>query len=92
MRLAVLNIAFPEENNEVMWRYVKSCKICACSKIPHRPPSGLLQPLPMPPRPWSYIGMDFITSLAVSAWNTVILTVVDRFSKFIHTVALPKLP
>ncbi|KAM9745773.1 uncharacterized protein ACNS7B_010000 [Menidia menidia] len=36
--------------------------------------------------------MDFITGLPPSEGHTVILTVVDRFSKMVHLVPLPKLP
>lgn len=63
-----------------------------CSKSSHRPPSGLLQLLPTPPRPWSHITVDFVTSLPPSEGNATILTVVDRFSKAVHFVPLPKLP
>lgn len=35
--------------------------------------------------------MDFITGLPPSG-NTVILTIIDRFSKAVHFIALPKLP
>ena len=30
-----------------------ACDICARSKTSHRPPAGLLHPLPIPDRPWS---------------------------------------
>uniref|UniRef100_A0A3B3HTI1 Uncharacterized protein n=1 Tax=Oryzias latipes TaxID=8090 RepID=A0A3B3HTI1_ORYLA len=43
-------------------------------------------------RPWSHLAMDFITGLPASQDNTVILTVVDRFSKAAHFIPLPKLP
>ena len=72
--------------------FVAACTICARSKASHRPPAGLLQPLPIPNRPWSHIGMDFVTGLPVSQGNDTILTVVDRFSKAVHLVPLPKLP
>ena len=36
--------------------------------------------------------MDFVTGLPASHGNTVILTVVDRFSKTAHLIPLPKLP
>lgn len=57
---------------------------------PTRPPAGLLHPLPIPGRPWSHITEDFVTGLLESRGNTVILTVVDHFSKAAHFVALPK--
>lgn len=72
--------------------YVAACTTCARNKSSNQPPSGLLQPLPTPGRPWSHIALDFVTGLPASKGNTVILTVVDRFSKAVHFVALPKLP
>lgn len=72
--------------------YVTACTTCACNKLSNRTPSGLLQPLPTPGRPWSHIALDFVTGLPASRGNTVILTIVDRFSKAAHFVALPKLP
>ncbi|KAI3372064.1 hypothetical protein L3Q82_006708 [Scortum barcoo] len=55
-------------------------------------PAGLLQPLPVPSRPWSHIALDFVTGLPSSTNNTTSLTIVDRFSKASRFVALPKLP
>lgn len=43
-------------------------------------------------RPWSDISLDFVTGLPPSEGNTTILTVVDRFSKMVRFIALPKLP
>eukprot|EP00064_Thunnus_orientalis_P017628 superscaffoldBa00003800_g17712 len=54
--------------------------------------AGLLQPLPVPHRPWSHISMDFVTGLPSSEGHTVILTNVGRFSKMSHFMPLPKLP
>ncbi|KAG1927234.1 retrotransposable element [Pimephales promelas] len=73
-------------------RFVASCVVCAQTKSGHSPPAGLLRPLPVPARPWSHIALDFITGLPSSAGSTVILTVVDRFSKSAHFIPLPKLP
>ena len=72
--------------------YVSACPTCARNKASHSPLSGLLHPLPVPSRPWSDISLDFITGLPESEGNTVILTVVDRFSKMAHFIPLPKLP
>uniref|UniRef100_A0A3Q3B2I2 Gypsy retrotransposon integrase-like protein 1 n=1 Tax=Kryptolebias marmoratus TaxID=37003 RepID=A0A3Q3B2I2_KRYMA len=72
--------------------FVAACRVCSQAKPSHRPPAGLLRPLPIPHRPWSHISMDFITGLPSSEGNTTILTIVDRFSKMTHLVPLPKLP
>ena len=53
---------------------------------------GLVQLLPIPSRPWSNIALDFVTGLPASQGNTTVLTVVDRFSKMVRFIALPKLP
>ena len=72
--------------------FVAACKVCAWSKASHRPPAGLLRPLPIPGRPWSHVALDFVTGLPTSQGNTAILTMVDRFSKMVHFAPLPKLP
>lgn len=72
--------------------FVSACSVCARSKSSHQTPAGLLRPLPIPRRPWSHIAVDFVTGLPPSEGNTVILTIVDRFSKTVHFVPLPKLP
>lgn len=46
----------------------------------------------MPHRPWSDISPDFVTGLPPSEGNTTILTVVDRFSKMVPFIPLPKMP
>ncbi|KAF7640917.1 hypothetical protein LDENG_00005500 [Lucifuga dentata] len=74
------------------WEFVSACTVCARSKSSHQPPHGLLRPLPVPSRPWSHIALDFVTGLPPSQGNTIILTIIDRFSKAVHFVALPKLP
>lgn len=72
--------------------FVATCTVCAQNKTPQQVLSGLLQPLPVPHRPWFHISLDFVTGLPPSDGNTVILTVVDRFSKAAHFIPLPKLP
>ena len=72
--------------------FVRACPTCNQNKSSSRPPAGLLQPLPVPSRPWSHISLDFVTGLPPSEGKTVILTVVDRFSKMAHFIPLPKLP
>ncbi len=72
--------------------FVLACSVCAVSKTSNRHPAGLLQLLSFPSRPWSHISLDFVSGLLPSNGNKVVLTVVDRFSKATHFIALPKLP
>ncbi|KAL0152480.1 hypothetical protein M9458_052203, partial [Cirrhinus mrigala] len=72
--------------------YVQACNICARSKTSNSPSTGELQPLPIPKRPWSHISVDFVTGLPDSEGKNTILTIVDRFSKAVHLVALAGLP
>ncbi|KAK3505767.1 hypothetical protein QTP70_020016, partial [Hemibagrus guttatus] len=62
-------------------RYVQGCEGCAMSKDPRHLPAGKLLPLPVPSRPWSHLGVDFVTDLPTSREHTCIFVVVDRFSK-----------
>uniref|UniRef100_A0AAX7UFC4 Integrase catalytic domain-containing protein n=1 Tax=Astatotilapia calliptera TaxID=8154 RepID=A0AAX7UFC4_ASTCA len=60
--------------------------------MPTSAPADLLRPLPVPMRPWSHVALDFVTGLPPSSGNTAVLTIVDRFSKAAHFIALPQLP
>ncbi|KAK1799626.1 hypothetical protein P4O66_006085, partial [Electrophorus voltai] len=60
--------------------------------MPRVPPVGKLLPLPTPHRPWSHLAVDFVTDLPVSEGNTVILSVVDWFSKMVQFIVLVALP
>ena len=70
-----------------------------CPAVPHLPgqqaqytqqPAGKLQPLPIDNRPWETITMDFIEELPETKnKHKGILTVVDKFSKLCHFIALP---
>ncbi|KAI2653766.1 Transposon Tf2-6 polyprotein [Labeo rohita] len=73
-------------------RYVQGCKECAISKSPRHLPAGKLHPLPVPNRPWSHLGVDFMTDLPSSDGNTCILVIIDRFSKFCRLLPLKGLP
>lgn len=70
----------------------QSCKKMSVNKGLRTHPQGLLHPLPIPKHPWSHISLDYVTGRPESQGNTVILVVVDRFSKACHLLSLPKLP
>jgi len=70
--------------NKLLREYVKSCDTCVRSKVPRHRPFGLLQPLPIPSRPWGSIAMDFITDLPTVRAKNSILVVVDRLTKMAH--------
>ncbi len=73
-------------------RFVQVCEECAISKSPRHLPAGKLLPLPLPNRPWSHLGVDFVTDLPASEGNTCILVIVDRFSKSCRLIPLKNLP
>ncbi|KAI2650785.1 Transposon Tf2-9 polyprotein [Labeo rohita] len=73
-------------------QYVQGCKECAMSKSPRHLPAGKLHPLPVPNRPWSHLGVDFMTDLPSSDGNDCILVIIDRFSKFCRLIPLKGLP
>jgi hypothetical protein len=70
--------------------YVQSCQICTRAKARRLKPAGLLMPLPIPPRPWYSLSMDFITDLPESQSYDAILVIVDRFSKMAHFIPCTK--
>ena len=46
--------------------FVAACDTCARSKTSYQPAGGILQPLPIPHRPWSHIAVHFVTGLPPS--------------------------
>lgn len=68
--------------------FVRSCTVCQHNETVALHPAGLLQPLPVPSQVWADISLDFIQGLPKVHGKSVILTVVDRFSKYAHFIAL----
>lgn len=65
---------------------------CITQKVYNLHQGGSLHPQPVLHRPWSHIAMGFITGVPVLEGNTVILTIIDFFSKDGHFITLTKLP
>lgn len=72
--------------NDVV-KYVKSCHSCQQNKSSNQKPGGLLQPLPVPERPWQIVSMDFIMGLPETLNGyTAILVVVDKLTKMVRLI------
>lgn len=71
-----------------MKEFAQGCSTYQKNKMEHLHPTGPLQPLPVPSMVWSDISMDFVEGFPRVSGKSVVLTVVDRFSKMAHFVAL----
>jgi hypothetical protein len=78
---------FPNMHHLVQ-EFVQSCRTCQRYKSEHLHPAGLLMPLPVLSAVWADIGLDFVEALPRVNGKTVILSVVDRFSKYSHFIPL----
>ncbi len=63
-------------------KYVNSCDICQKSKPCCHGPIGLLQPIPIPTRPFEVVSIDFIPELPNSSGYDNILVIIDKLTKF----------
>jgi hypothetical protein len=66
--------------------YVRNCYECRRAKAPRDAYNGLLQPLPIPERPWRDLSMDFVVGLPESEGKNAILIVADRMTKMQHLI------
>ena len=70
--------------------YTKTCLICQQDKVEKQKPTGMLDPLPVPTRPWESISLDFIAGLSKVGDLGSILVVIDRFSKYVTFIPVQK--
>jgi hypothetical protein len=77
---------FPNDQ-VVVQDFVRTCVVCQRNKTEHLQPGGLLQPLDVPTTVWADVAVDFVEALPKVNGKTVILTVVDRFSKAAHFIS-----
>jgi hypothetical protein len=69
-------------------KFVSTCVACPRNKARCHKPYGLLQPLPVPEKPWHTVTFDFIVKLAkTSRDNDSISVFVDKLTKLVHFVA-----
>jgi hypothetical protein len=68
--------------------WVRTCVVYQRYKSEHLHPAGLLLPLPVPQGVWTDVTLDFVEALPRVGGKSVILTVVDRFSKYCHFIPL----
>ena len=78
---------WPRMDDEIQ-QYVTGCDACQRNKPSHQAKIGLLQPLPIPDRPWQQVSMDLITGLPVSkAGHDAIAVFVCKVTKANHFAA-----
>jgi hypothetical protein len=83
-----LRASFIPDDNNLVRNHIRSCPVCHRNKTEQLHPAGLLQPLAKPSSVWRDIALDFVEGFPKVGGKSVILTVVDRFSKYAHFVAL----
>jgi len=67
--------------------YVRGCVVCAAVKPSQQAPAGLLQPLPIPHRPWEVISIDFVGPFVKTKdYYDSILVIIDKLSKMGHFI------
>lgn len=65
--------------------YIRECPSCAISKAKDKS-TGLLVPLQLPKAPCKIITMDFISGIQIDQCFDTILTITDKFSKFVTLI------
>ena len=68
-------------------RYVANCRTCRRTTVPRDKTPGLLQPLPVPDRPWQHVAADFKNFPKDSQGYDAVCVVIDRLTK--RTITLP---
>jgi hypothetical protein len=86
--LQCIRESFTPHDNRLVRDFIRGCSTYQRNKIEHLHPAGLLQPLAVPSAVWSDIAMDFVEGFPKVGGKSVILTVVDCFSKYGHFIAL----
>jgi hypothetical protein len=75
-------------DTKLVWEFIRGCFVCQHNKTEHLHPVGLLQPLPVPDAVWMDISMDFVEGFPKVGGKSVVMTIVDRLSKYAHFIVL----
>jgi transposase InsO family protein len=68
-------------------QYIKNCYTCQRARAPRDRKPGLLQPLPVPYRPWSCISMDYCSFNKDKHGYDNVFVIIDRLSK--QAISIP---
>ncbi|GMK57154.1 hypothetical protein CspeluHIS016_0309940 [Cutaneotrichosporon spelunceum] len=85
--LSIARYYFWPKMRRMVEAYVRSCDSCQKSKPLNVAPTGILQPMPIPPARWDTITMDFAVKLPMSNGFDSILVIVDKLTKRTHLSA-----
>ena len=69
-------------------KFIRECEVCQRNKIENLIPARALQRLAIPSKVWGDISMDFIKGLPLSKGYSVIMVIVDMFSKYNHFIPM----
>ena len=68
-------------------QYVRECHFRQTNKARQAKPSGALQPLELPMKPWECISLDLVTQLPISSRGSdATMVVVDKLTKMVHII------
>ena len=76
---------WPRMGHEIE-KFVSSCGTCQMTKGSNQRPAGLLHTMPIPTRPWSSIGMDFVGPFPLAKGYDYLWVIVCRLTSMTHLV------
>jgi len=84
-KLVIRNFYWTNMERDIR-NYCNEFNICQRTQAPRHAKPILLHPLELACMPWTHFDTDFITDLPESEEATMILVVVDRFTKMAHCI------